>query len=89
MEPLLVPVNIFPCFWTETTQVSVSSLMLDKCCFLSSFPVSELHRQTTQPLDAVSRVAWEVSTAVDTQGSEASPRIQKISSPVSRFQALT
>ena len=89
MEPVLDPVTIILCFWTETAQASVSSLMLDKRCRLCSVPVAELHRLITPPRDTVSRVAWEASTAVHTQGSEASPRIWKISSAVSRFQALT
>lgn len=88
MEPLLDLVTIFLCFWTETPQVIVSSLMLDKCCFLCSVPVAELHRLTTSPCDTINSVALEASTAVYTQGSEASPRIWKISSSVSRFQAL-
>lgn len=89
MEPLLNPITIFPGFWTETAQVGVSSLMLDKCCFPCTFPVAELHRVTTPCLDTVSSVAQEANAAIYIQGSAASPRMQKTSSAVSKFQALT
>lgn len=89
MEPLLNPVTILPCFWTETPQVGVSSLTLDKCCLPCSFPVAELHRLTAPTSDTVSSTAREASAAVHIHRSETSPRIQKTSSAVSRFQALT
>lgn len=88
-EPLLNPVTIFPCFWSETPQVGVSSLMLDKCCLPCGFPVAELHRPATPPRDTVSSVAREASTPAYTQQSEGSPRIWKTSSAVSRCHALT
>lgn len=51
--------------------------------------MAELHRLTRPASDTASSTAWGASAAVHFQGSEASPRMRKTSSAVSRFQALT